>query len=66
MKHTARHFVDKLGNSLYQGNFRLEAGHNTFPKALEQYDHQRNHQGTRIFFARRLQRRTTTPAATEP
>jgi recombination DNA repair RAD52 pathway protein len=40
MKRAARHFGDKLGNSLYQGTFRMATAPNTLSEALEQYDQQ--------------------------
>jgi Rad52/22 family double-strand break repair protein len=38
MKRAARHFGDKLGNSLYQGTFRLSNAPKTLHDALYQYD----------------------------
>eukprot|EP00544_Gedaniella_sp_CCMP2646_P000174 CAMPEP_0202509328 /NCGR_PEP_ID=MMETSP1361-20130828/52715_1 /ASSEMBLY_ACC=CAM_ASM_000849 /TAXON_ID=210615 /ORGANISM="Staurosira complex sp., Strain CCMP2646" /LENGTH=489 /DNA_ID=CAMNT_0049143545 /DNA_START=44 /DNA_END=1513 /DNA_ORIENTATION=- len=41
MKRAARHFGDKLGNSLYQGNFSIKSAPNSLKEALDQYDIQR-------------------------
>ena len=38
MKRAARHFGDKLGNSLYQGTFRMANAPKTLSDALQQYD----------------------------
>ena len=40
MKRAARHFGDKLGNSLYQGTFRLANAPKSLHDALDQYDKQ--------------------------
>jgi Rad52/22 family double-strand break repair protein len=40
MKRAARHFGDKLGNSLYQGTFRIANAPKTLYDALDQYDQQ--------------------------
>ncbi|KAI2502536.1 Rad52/22 family double-strand break repair protein [Fragilaria crotonensis] len=37
MKRAARHFGDKLGNSLYQGTFSINKAPNTLQQALDQY-----------------------------
>ena len=38
MKRAARHFGDKLGNSLYQGNFSINKAPTTLKDALDNYD----------------------------
>lgn len=38
MKRAARHFGDKLGNSLYQGSFTFNKAPMTLKQALDQYD----------------------------
>jgi recombination DNA repair RAD52 pathway protein len=40
-KRAARHFGDKLGNILYQGNFSVNSAPKTLGEALQQYDQQR-------------------------
>jgi recombination DNA repair RAD52 pathway protein len=40
-KRAARHFGDKLGNILYQGNFSINSAPRTLGEALQQYDQQR-------------------------
>lgn len=40
MKRAARHFGDKLGNSLYQGNFNISKAPRTLREALDHYDRQ--------------------------
>ena len=41
MKRAARHFGDKLGNSLYQGNFSMNKAPTTLKDALDKYDIER-------------------------
>lgn len=41
MKRAARHFGDKLGNSLYQGNFQIRNAPRSAHQALEQLDQER-------------------------
>ena len=41
MKRAARHFGDKLGNSLYQGNFSINKAPTTLKDALDNYDIER-------------------------
>ena len=41
MKRAARHFGDKLGNSLYQGNFSINKAPTTLQDALDKYDIER-------------------------
>ena len=43
MKRAARHFGDKLGNSLYQGTFSINKAPNTLQQALDQYAIDRAH-----------------------
>lgn len=41
LKRAARHFGDKLGNSLYQGNFNINNAPKSLQEALDQYDQER-------------------------
>jgi recombination DNA repair RAD52 pathway protein len=41
LKRAARHFGDKLGNSLYSGTFNLQNAPKTLAEALDQYDKER-------------------------
>jgi DNA repair and recombination protein RAD52 len=43
LKRAARHFGDKLGNSLYQGTFTIHKAPKTLADALDQYDTERAH-----------------------
>lgn len=41
LKRAARHFGDKLGNSLYDSEFNMKVAPDTLQEALELYDHER-------------------------
>jgi DNA recombination protein Rad52 len=48
MKRAAKHFGDKLGNSLYQGSFSINKAPVTLHHALDQYDFERAQASCRV------------------